>query len=42
MSAVTDEDALAAKNLAKDIIGEIVLSESPEKIIKKWRINPQY
>jgi len=34
---VTDEFSLASKNLAKDIVGEIVLSERPEHVIKKWR-----
>jgi putative transcriptional regulator len=32
-----DETSLAKEKLAKDIVGEIVLSESPEKILKKWR-----
>ncbi len=31
------EFSLVAKNLAKDIVGEIVLSERPEGVIKKWR-----
>ena len=34
---VTDEFSLAAKALSKDIVGEIVLSDSPESVIKKWR-----
>lgn len=34
---MVDETSLAKEKLAKDIIGEIVLSESPEKILKKWR-----
>ena len=38
MESVTDEFSLAKKKLAKDIIGEIVLSEHPEKVLKKWRI----
>ncbi len=37
MDNVTDEFSLAKKQLAKDIVGEIVLSENPEKVIKKWR-----
>ena len=32
-----DEFSFAKKNLAKDIIGEIVLSENPENVLKKWR-----
>jgi putative transcriptional regulator len=34
---LTDEFSLVAKNLSKDIVGEIVLSETPENVIKKWR-----
>ena len=34
---MVDEIGLAEDRLAKDIIGEIVLSESPEKVLKKWR-----
>lgn len=34
---VTNEFALAKKQLAKDIVGDMVLSENPEKAIKKWR-----
>jgi putative transcriptional regulator len=37
MDNVTDEFALAKKSLAKDIVGEIVLSENSEKVIRKWR-----
>jgi len=37
MEHVTDEFSLAKKSLAKDIVGEIVLSESSEKVIRKWR-----
>lgn len=37
MDSVTDEFSLARDKLAKDIIGEIVLSENSEKVIKKWR-----
>ena len=37
VAGVTDEFSLTAKNLAKDITGEIVLSENPEHVIKKWR-----
>jgi putative transcriptional regulator len=37
VSALTDEFSLAAKTLSKDIVGEIVLSDSPENVIKKWR-----
>ena len=34
---VRDEFSLAKKHLAKDIVGEIVLAERAEKVIKKWR-----
>jgi putative transcriptional regulator len=34
---MVDETYLAREKLAKDIIGEIVLSEEPEKVLKKWR-----
>jgi len=37
MNRLTDELTLAKEKLAKNIIGEIVLSDSSEKIIKKWR-----
>ena len=37
MDNVTDEFALAKRQLAKDIVGEIVLSENSEKVIRKWR-----
>jgi len=37
MNGQTDELVLARKALARDIAGEIVLSESPEQVIKKWR-----
>lgn len=37
MDNVTDEFALAKRTLAKDIVGEIVLSENSEKVIRKWR-----
>jgi len=37
MDNVTDEFALAKKALAKDIVGEIVLSENSEGVIRKWR-----
>jgi putative transcriptional regulator len=37
MDSVTDEFSLARDKLAKDIIGEIVLSDNSEKVIKKWR-----
>ena len=37
MDRVTDEFALAKRQLAKDIVGEIVLSDSSEKVIRKWR-----
>jgi len=37
MDSVTDEFSLARNKLAKDIIGEIVLSDNSEKVIKKWR-----
>ncbi|RLI97259.1 MAG: transcriptional regulator [Candidatus Aenigmatarchaeota archaeon] len=31
------EFSLNAKNLAKDIIGEVVLADKPENVLKKWR-----
>ncbi|MBN2043218.1 MAG: helix-turn-helix domain-containing protein [Candidatus Aenigmarchaeota archaeon] len=34
---MVDEIHLAKEKLAKDIIGEIVLSDNPDKILKKWR-----
>lgn len=37
MDSVVDEFSLAREGLAKNIVGEIVFSESPEKVIKKWR-----
>ena len=37
MDNVTDEFALAKRHLAKDIVGEIVLSDNSEKVIRKWR-----
>ncbi len=37
MDNMTDELAVSRVALAKDIVGEIVLSDSPEKVIKKWR-----
>ncbi len=41
MGQVVDESinefSLAKERLAKDIVGEIVLSEQPERVIKKWR-----
>ncbi len=37
MNSVTDEISLARNRLAKDIIGEIVLSENSDRVIKKWR-----
>jgi putative transcriptional regulator len=37
MDSTTDEFALAKKSLAKDIVGEIVLSDNSEKVIRKWR-----
>lgn len=39
MNRVSDDNVflLAKKQLAKDMVGEIVLSETPEKVIKKWR-----
>lgn len=37
MENVTDEFSLLRDKLAKNIIGEIVLSETPEKTMKKWR-----
>ncbi|MBI4020124.1 MAG: helix-turn-helix domain-containing protein [Candidatus Aenigmarchaeota archaeon] len=32
-----DEFSLAKTKLMKDIVGEIVMAESPESVIKKWR-----
>ncbi len=37
MDILNDEFSFAKKSLAKDIIGEIVLSENPESVLKKWR-----
>jgi putative transcriptional regulator len=37
MDSTTDEFGLAKKSLAKDIVGEIVLSDNSEKVIRKWR-----
>jgi putative transcriptional regulator len=37
MESVNDVFSLAKKKLAKDVVGEIVLSDSSEKVIKKWR-----
>ncbi|MFH1444882.1 MAG: helix-turn-helix domain-containing protein [Nanoarchaeota archaeon] len=37
MDNITDEFSLAKDQLAKNIIGEIVLSEKSENVIKKWR-----
>jgi putative transcriptional regulator len=37
MDSPNDEFSFAKKALAKDIIGEIVLSDNPEDVIKKWR-----
>jgi putative transcriptional regulator len=37
MDSVTDEFSLAKQKLAKDIVGEIVLTEGSERVIKKWR-----
>jgi putative transcriptional regulator len=34
---MVDEIDLAKERIARDIVGEIVLSESPERILKKWR-----
>jgi len=34
---VRDEASLSRERLAKDIVGEIILSDSPEGVIKKWR-----
>jgi putative transcriptional regulator len=34
---MVDEVALAKEKLAKDIIGDIVLSDTPEKVLRKWR-----
>ena len=37
MDNTTDEFYLAKQSLAKDVIGEIVLSENSDTVIKKWR-----
>ncbi|MCK4714031.1 MAG: helix-turn-helix domain-containing protein [Candidatus Aenigmarchaeota archaeon] len=37
MNRLTDEFSLAKQKLAKDIVGEIVMTENSEKVIKKWR-----
>jgi putative transcriptional regulator len=37
MDIINDEFSLSKKNLAKDVVGEIVMSERPEEAIKKWR-----
>jgi putative transcriptional regulator len=37
MDKQTNEFELASQQLAKDIIGEIVMSDAPESVIKKWR-----
>jgi putative transcriptional regulator len=37
MDEINDEFFLVKNKLAKDIVGEIVMSDSPEKAIKKWR-----
>jgi len=34
---MVDETNLAKERLARDIVGEIVLSENPERVLKKWR-----
>jgi len=37
MDEMNDEFFLVKNRLAKEIVGEIVMSDSPEKAIKKWR-----
>jgi putative transcriptional regulator len=37
MDKVIDEMGLARDRLAKNIVGEIVLSQNPERAIRKWR-----
>jgi putative transcriptional regulator len=37
MNNITDEFFLAKQKLAKDIVGEIVLTDNSDKAIKKWR-----
>jgi putative transcriptional regulator len=37
MNNITDEFSLAKQKLAKDIVGEIVLAENSDMVIKKWR-----
>jgi putative transcriptional regulator len=35
---MVDETRMSMDKLAKDIIGEIILSETPEQVLKKWRV----
>lgn len=35
---MVDEVSLSGSRLAKDITGEIVLSERPEEVLRKWRV----
>lgn len=37
MDNINDEFSFVKKSFAKDIIGEIVLSDAPEEVLKKWR-----
>jgi len=37
MDSTTDEFTLLREKVAKDIVGEIILSDAPEAVIKKWR-----
>lgn len=37
MDRVTDEFSLAKQKLAKDVVGEIVMTDNSEGVIKKWR-----
>ena len=37
MDRVTDEFSLAKHKLAKDMVGEIVMTDNSEGVIKKWR-----
>lgn len=37
MDKLTDEFSLAKQKLSRDIVGEIVMTENSERVIKKWR-----
>lgn len=38
MNKQIDESEIAKERIAKNIIGEIVLSNNPDKVIRKWRV----